>query len=279
MEYPNQEDYYLRGVITVKKYLSLYNKFLKQYIKTLIEYRADFILGLFGFILIQFAGVIFIKLIFNTIPNLSGWSFYEILFIYGFAQIPRGIDHVFTDNLWMLSGQIIVDGKFDKYLIRPLNPLFQLIAEKFQPDGFGEIVIGIILVVISSSKLDINFTFDKIILMIFAIICATLIYTAIKLAVACIAFWIKFAQSYLFMTYQLSSFAKYPIGVYPNAIKGILTFIIPFAFTGYYPGAYFLGKGSLFTGIILTFLVAVIGMCIAYRIWLKGISNYESSGS
>lgn len=263
----------------MKKYLSLYNKFLKQYIKTLIEYRADFILGLFGFILIQFAGVIFIKLIFNTIPNLSGWSFYEILFIYGFAQIPRGIDHVFTDNLWMLSGQIIVDGKFDKYLIRPLNPLFQLIAEKFQPDGFGEIVIGIILVVISSSKLDINFTFDKIILMIFAIICATLIYTAIKLAVACIAFWIKFAQSYLFMTYQLSSFAKYPIGVYPNAIKGILTFIIPFAFTGYYPGAYFLGKGSLFTGIILTFLVAVIGMCIAYRIWLKGISNYESSGS
>lgn len=263
----------------MKKYLMLYNKFLKQYIKSLIEYRADFILGLIGFVLIQFTGVIFIKLIFNTIPNLSGWSFYEILFIYGFAQIPRGIDHIFTDNLWMLSGQIIVDGKFDKYLIRPLNPLFQLIAERFQPDGFGEIIIGTILVVISSSSLNLNYTFSKIILFIFAIICASFIYTAIKLAVACIAFWIKFAQSYLFMTYQLSDFAKYPMGIYPNAIKGILTFIIPFAFTGYYPGAYFLGKGSLFTGIILTFLVAVIGMCIAYMIWLKGISKYESSGS
>ena len=263
----------------MKRYLILYNKFLQQYIKSLIEYRADFILGLIGFTLVQGANIIFIKLIFNTIPDLSGWSFYEILFIYGFAQIPRGIDHIFTDNLWMLSGNIIVNGNFDRYLIRPLNPLFEIIAERFQPDGFGELIIGIILMFLSSNNLNITFTFGKILLLLFAIICASFIYTAIKLAVACIAFWIKFAQSYLFMTYQLSNFAKYPMGIYPGAIRNILTFIVPFAFTGYYPGAYFLGKGSLFTGIILTFLVAVIGMCIAYMIWLKGISKYESSGS
>ena len=203
----------------MKRYLILYNKFLQQYIKSLIEYRADFILGLIGFTLVQGTSVIFIKLIFNTIPNLSGWSFYEILFIYGFAQIPRGIDHIFTDNLWMLSGNIIVNGNFDRYLIRPFNPLFGIIAEKFQPDGFGELIIGIILMVASSNNLNITFTFGKILLLLFAIICASFIYTAIKLAVACIAFWIKFAQSYLFMTYQLSNFAKYPMGIYPGAIR------------------------------------------------------------
>jgi len=263
----------------MKRYLILYNKFLQQYIKSLIEYRADFILGLIGFALVQGTNVIFIKLIFSTIPNLSGWSFYEILFIYGFSQIPRGIDHIFTDNLWMISGNIIVNGNFDRYLIRPLNPLFQVLAERFQPDGFGELITGIILVIISSKNLNIAFTFSKILLLILAIICASLIYTAIKLAVASIAFWLKFAQSYLFMTYQLSNFARYPMGIYPNAIRSILTFIIPFAFTGYYPGVYFLEKGNLFSGIILTFLVAIIGMCIAYMIWLKGIRQYESSGS
>ncbi|WP_297423182.1 ABC-2 family transporter protein [Clostridium sp.] len=263
----------------MKKYLILYNKFLQQYIKSLIEYRADFILGLIGFTLVQGANIIFIKLIFNTIPNLSGWSFYEILFIYGFSQIPRGIDHIFTDNLWMLSGYIIVNGNFDRYLIRPLNPLFQVLAERFQPDGFGELIIGIILVVISSNNLGINFTFSWLVLFIFAVICGSLIYTAIKIAVASIAFWLKFAQSYLFMTYQLSNFTRYPIGIYPNTIRNILTFIIPFAFTGYYPGAYFLGKGSLFSGVILTFLVAILGLCISYIIWLKGINKYESSGS
>ena len=112
------------------RYLKLYNKFLKQYIKTLMEYRADFLLGLIGFILVQGVGIVFIGLVFNSIPTLKGWSFYEILFIYGFAQIPRGIDHVFTDQLWIFSWKTIVQGEFDRYLVRPLNPLFQVICSK-----------------------------------------------------------------------------------------------------------------------------------------------------
>ena len=60
----------------MKKYIKLYSKFLQQYIKSLMEYRVDFVLGLIGFIFVQFAGVIFIALIFNRIPSLNGWSFY-----------------------------------------------------------------------------------------------------------------------------------------------------------------------------------------------------------
>lgn len=263
----------------MKRYAKLYVKFLKQYIKSLIEYKADFVLGLVGFLLVQSTGVIFLKLIFNTIPTISGWSFYEILFIYGFAQIPRGIDHVFTDYIWIFSSQTILKGEFDRYLLRPLNPLFQIIAQRFQPDGIGEIIVGVVLVVMSSVKLGINYSFGKILIFLFVIICATLIYTAIKLAVASIAFWVKFAQSYLFMVYQLSSFAKYPVTIYPNAIKNILTYIIPFAFTGFYPGAYFLGKGNFQTGVILTFVVSIVSIIVAYLIWLKGISVYESCGN
>ncbi|GAA0085520.1 ABC transporter permease [Clostridium sp. CTA-7] len=263
----------------MNRYIKLYVKFLKQYIKTLMEYRLDFILGLIGFIFVQFAGVIFIKLIFNVIPTLDGWSFYEILFIYGFAQIPRGIDHIFTDYLWIFSWKTIVKGEFDKYLLRPINPLFQVISESFQPDGFGEVIIGLILLITASCNLNIIYSPIKIVEFIFVVICATLIYTSIKLATASIAFWVKFSQSYMFMTYQISTFAKYPISIYPAAIKFILTFLIPFAFTGYYPGAYFIGKGNMISGVLLPFLVSLISIIVSYKIWLKGISVYESAGS
>lgn len=263
----------------MKKYIKLYKQFIKQYIKTLIEYRADFILGLVGFVLVQFVGVVFIGLIFNSIPELDGWNYYEVLFIYGLAQIPRGIDHVLTDNLWILSGSIIVEGKFDKYLVRPLNPLFQLIAERFQPDGFGEIIIGTALFATAYAKLNLSFGFVEVLLLISIIIAGSLIYTAIKLAVASIAFWIKFAQSYLFMTYQLAGFVKYPINIYPKAIRFLLTFIVPFAFTGYFPGAYFLGRETIWNGIILTYLISIGGVFVSYFIWTKGMKRYESSGS
>ncbi len=157
--------------------------------------------------------------------------------------------------------------------------MFQVIVEKFQPDGFGEIIIGTILLVTSWIKLNLDISLGKIISLIIVIIFASFIYTAIKLAVTSIAFWVKFAQSYLFMVYQLSTFVKYPITIYPNWIKGILTFIIPFAFTGYFPSAYFLGRESFLSGILLTCIVGAISLIVAYRIWLIGMSKYESSGS
>lgn len=263
----------------MKRYARLYLQFLKQYIKILIEYRADFIFGLIGFILVQFSGVVFIQLIFQSIPALSGWTFPEVLFIYGFAQIPRGVDHVFTDNLWLLSGRILLEGGFDKYLLRPINPLFHLISERFQPDGFGEIIIGSILVAYSVGSLNLQVTLGKVLLFMLAVVCAAVIYTAIKLAVSSISFWIKFAQSYLYMTYQMSTFTKYPMTIYPKAIRGLLSFVIPFAFTGYYPGAYFLGKVTLFQGIGMTVLISIFSILIAYQVWLKGLTKYESSGS
>lgn len=263
----------------MKRYLKLYNKFLQQYLKSLMEYRADFITGLIGFFFSQSTGVIFLTLIFNSIPNLQGWSFYEILFIYGFAQIPRGIDHVFTDNLWIFGWKHIVKGDFDRYLIRPLNPLFQLIAEKFQPDGFGEILVGTILVFFAGGNLGLTLSITKIILFLIAILAGTFIYTSIKLAAASLAFWVKISSPYISMTYQLSTFAKYPVSIYPSVIKNIVTYVVPFAFTGFYPASYFLGKGTAFMGIAVTCLIAFIFIIISYNIWNLGIKKYESSGN
>ncbi len=261
------------------RYIKLYKKFFQQYVKVLIEYRASFVLGLAGFLLVQCTGIIFIQLIFNSIPSLDGWGFYEILFIYGMAQIPRGIDHVFTDYLWIFSWKTIVEGEFDRYLLRSLNPLFQVISESVQPDGLGEIIIGVMLTVYSSIKLNLHLGIKKLITLVVVIMFSTIIYTSVKLAVTSIAFWTKSSFSYLFMTYQISSFAKYPVGIYPKVIKFILVGIIPFAFTGYYPAAYFLGKESFTMGILITIAVSLISITAAYKIWTLGIKSYESAGS
>lgn len=263
----------------MKRYFSIYIKFLKQYLKVLMEYKEDFLAGIVGFFLVQLSSIVFIGLVFNNIPSLKGWSFYEILFIYGFSQIPRGIDHVFTDYLWIFSRDSIVTGEMDRYLLRPLNPYFQVIAQRFQPDGFGELLTGMILIVFSGIKLNISIGFMDILGFIIAVLGGTLIYTGIKTGMAAIAFWTKRSMSYLRVAYEMSGFSKYPVNIYPGGIKGILTFIIPFAFTGYYPAAYILGKESFLKGVLLTAFVGILVMVIAYLIWLKGVKSYESVGN
>jgi ABC-2 type transport system permease protein len=263
----------------IKKYTRLYIKFLSQYLKSLMEYKTDFLIGLFGFIIIQATGIAFLYLVFQRIPSLNGWSFDEILFIYGFAQLPRGVDHLFADNLWLLAGRIIVRGEFDKYLLRPIHPLFHLLAERFQPDAFGELIIGISLIAVSVAKLNLSFTLMDIISFIFVVICGSIIYTSVKLFFASFAFWLKFSQSILFMNYMLADFTKYPLTIYSKWIRVILTFIIPFAFTAYFPAGYFVGKVNVLTAVGGTALAALISFVIAYTTWCLGIRAYESAGS
>ncbi|MEQ8197681.1 MAG: ABC-2 family transporter protein [Clostridiaceae bacterium] len=262
-----------------KKYVNLYIKFLQQYLKILMEYKVDFFIGLFGFFVVQATGIAFLYIIFQKVPYLNGWSYEQILFIYGFAQLPRGLDHMLTDNLWLLSGRIIVRGEFDRYLLRPVNPLFQLIAERFQPDAFGELVVGISLIIVSVSRLQLHFGILSIMAFIFAVICGAVIYTSIKLFFASFAFWLKFSQSILFMNYMLSDFAKYPISIYSKLIQSLLTFVVPFAFTAFFPASFFVGKMDMATAILGTFTAACLTFAAAYTTWLFGISTYESSGS
>ena len=263
----------------MKRILKIYFRLLSQNIKMLMEYRIDFLTGAFSFIIDQVVGIGFIFIIFSQIPQLAGYTLDQIVFIYGFSLIPKGLDHMFTDNLWSVGYFIVQKGDFDKYLTRPINPLFHIIAEKFQIDAAGELIMGIILVCISAGSAGVVFTPLSVVLLIVAIIFASLIYTSIKLGTAALAFWIKVSGQVTQVFYMTNEFAKYPTTIYSDFIRTVITYIVPFAFTGYYPCVYlFTGENPLFNigGVVI---VSSVLMMIALTIWNRGLKAYESAGS
>lgn len=263
----------------MKRYLGLYKDFALQYLKSLMQYKVDFIIGFIGFFIIQMSGIIFLGIIFNQIPTLNGWSFYQILFIYGFAQLPRGIDHLITDYLWIFSRDSIIHGDFDRYLLRPLNPLFQVICERLQLDALGEIVVGIIIVSIATVNLNIKITLLGVILFIVAVIAGAVIYTSIKLFFSSLAFWMKRSFPLLCMAYSFSDFAKYPNSIYSKGIKMILSYVVPFAFAASIPAGAFLGQGTILFSVGGSVIMAGVLWTISYGVWNMGMKVYESSGN
>ena len=263
----------------MKRLLKIYRMMLSQNIKALMEYRIDFIIGALSFMIDQAVGIGFIFIIFYQIPQLGGFTLDQIVFIYGFSLIPKGLDHMFTDNLWNVGYFIVQKGQFDKYLTRPISPLFYVIAEKFQIDAAGELIMGIVLVCISAGSAGVRFTWYNVLLFIVAVIFASMIYTAIKLGTAALAFRIKVSGQIIQVFYMTNEFAKYPAVIYGNVIKFIITYVVPFAFTGYYPCVYFMtGENPLFN---IGGLVVISGLLtfIALIIWQTGLKAYESAGS
>ena len=261
------------------RYLDIYKDFVKQYFKILMQSKANFFIGVICFVFSQVSGILFLTIVFAQIPNLNGWSFYEILFIYGFAQLPRGLDHLYADHIWLFSRDTIIKGEFDRYLLRPLNPLFQVLAEEFQLDALGEILTGIVIVVIAIVNLNISISVLSVVLFIIVIIAGSVIYTSIKLFFASLAFWLKDSFQILNIVYMFSDFTKYPMSIYSKGVQYLLNFIIPFAFTAFIPASFFLGKGNFTSGVLGTCIIAIIAFVIAYGTWLKGMKAYESSGN
>ena len=123
-------------------------------------------------------------IIFSNIPNLKGWEYNQVIFIYGFSLLPKGIDHLLSDNLWNLGHNIVRKGEFDKYMIRPINSLFYVISEKFQVDAFGEIFTGIALLVFTMKHLNYEFSIIKVFIFVLIIPFTVLIYASIKIITA-----------------------------------------------------------------------------------------------
>lgn len=265
---------------TVKRYGRLYRVFVVQFLKSIMQSKADFWIGLCGFFLSQITGIAFLYLVFEQIPVLADWSLEQLIFIYGFAQIPRGIDHLFTDNIWMIAWRYVVNGKFDQYMLRPMNLFLQVIFEKLQPDALGELLVGIILIIFSMTKGIVIVDGIHILLFIVSIFAGAIIYTAIKLLFASFSFWIKVSGPVLYTAYLLSDFAKYPSGIYEKGVRFVITWVIPFAFVAYLPAVYFLKPetGALAT-IGVECLLAVLFFGVAYIVFTIGTRAYESAGN
>lgn len=265
---------------TIKRYCRLYRVFIAQFFKSIVQSKANFFIGLCGFFLTQITGIAFLYLVFNQIPVLADWSLEQLIFIYGFAQIPRGIDHLFTDNIWLLAWNYVVNGRFDQYMLRPMNLFLQIIFEKLQPDALGELLVGTILIIMSVSKGIVIVDVPHVILFVVSVCAGAVIYTAVKLLFASFAFWIKISGPVLYTAYQLADFAKYPTGIYARGVRFIITWIVPFAFVAYLPASYFLKpEVSAFATIGVECVLAVVFFTIAYSVFNLGTRVYESAGN
>ena len=264
----------------LKRYARLYRVFVSQFFKTIVQSKANFFIGLVGFFLTQITGILFLYLVFEQIPVLADWNLEQLIFIYGFAQIPRGIDHLFTDNIWMIAWRWVINGDFDRYMLRPMNVFFQVVAEKLQPDALGELLVGMILVIHSCRQGVVVIDVPHILLFVVSIFAGALIYTSIKLFFASLAFWIKRSGPFLQVAYEMADFAKYPTEIYAKGIRFIITWVIPFAFVAYLPASYFLKQGvSAVATVGVECLIAVVSFAVAYAVFTFGTRAYESAGN
>ncbi|MBS2967985.1 ABC-2 family transporter protein [Metabacillus sp. KIGAM252] len=259
-------------------YVSMFIQYAGQYMKTRLQYRADVLVEIFSDFLFQAVNLIFILVVFGHTQSLSGWNQNEIIFIYGFFLIPFAIFGAFF-NIWDFNERYIVKGEMDRILTRPIHSLFQITLERMELESLFGAVTGFAVMMYAGSQLDLPFYWHDPLVFILFTVGGVLVYAGIFIMIASISFYSDSRTSIMPMMYNIGNYGRYPVDIYNKAIRFVLTWILPFAFVGMYPAAYFLRKEEWYTYAFLTPVVGVAFFLIAVFVWNQGVKQYRGAGN
>jgi ABC-2 type transport system permease protein len=246
--------------------------------KVRMQYRADFFISLVGLIITNVSGIIAFWVICQSVKEINGWNYYELLFMYAMALLVLIPQELFFNNSWYLRSYLS-EGSFIKFYLRPLNMLFYYMSELFDAKGLAQLTVGIVALVYASINIGIHWTIARILLLHAIIFGASLIMIALMLIACSTGFWIINSNPIIQLVANLRDYARYPITIYGNVLRFIFTFIIPIGFVSFYPSQFFLRPDSIPVIAYFCPVIGIVFFMLAYWVWNKGTRSFKGTGS
>ena len=201
--------------------------------------------------------------------SFGGYTFKQVLLLWGFASCTYGVSHFFFKNAYKLSSEINL-GKVDVYLVQPKNVLLSMITTDVEPSALGDILYGYIMLFIYGINLKVFLLFT------FLSLAGGLIITAVACIFGSLSFWFGNAEAVADTGNSLMiNFATYPDGIFKGVVKALLFTLIPVGITTYIPVRIVTSFNIKLFLIVCLFTIFII--FFAFFIFNKGLKRYSST--
>lgn len=258
-------------------YADLYLTYFRLLLKAWSQYRADLAISLVASLIHDGSTLLFLTGVFANIHRLEGWSFQEMVLIWGLVVVTRNLANGLLDVPHRIHGYIR-RGDLDRLLVRPPAPLFQIAGEGgFTLPALGRVLVGMaaILTVLPGLQLP----WWGVLYLPLAAIGGVLIMFSLQMVVACLNFWFISAQSLLSTVTWMNQFGEYPVTILALPLRFLFTWVLPYAMMSFYPAAFLLRGDEYRLYGLLVPLIALLFLGLALSAWRVGLRNYQSTGS
>lgn len=258
----------------------IFRSLIRMSVRSMLQYRADFVSGLLGVVLLNGANIAQIGILSWKFKSIASWTGGELMILYGLYMVCWSICSVFFSHIPELENEI-TDGSFDRYLCRPAGVFVQFIGGEFRYVGLCDTFLGVILILAGKRLGGIFWGPGKLRLLLLFILCGAAVIVCIRLLLACTAFWVTRSGPLLSMLTQLSVLTqKYPVAIFGNTFRIFVTAVVPLAYINYYPAVYLLGKSDAPAWVcLLSPAIALLLAALSAFVWKKGLRRYGSAGS
>lgn len=225
--------------------------------------------------------ITFVWVVFLHVPEINGWSFWEVVFFTGLFEAAQGLFYfLFAWTLWFPT-QYLIRGQFDIVLLLPVHSLMGVFLREFG-NAVMEVlspVLGLVIAFIAASKLDLVIDATSILKLLATIASGTILLGGVAISLTAISFWTGGRTSWSSAINSVSEVGRYPLTIYSRWIRAVLTFVVPLGFVSFYGGAWILRAGEYLVPGALSLPISIIVFAISVILWNAGQKRYESTGS
>jgi ABC-2 type transport system permease protein len=263
--------------------LAAYAQYWRINVLTMLEYRANFIMW-FAFTVVYHGvalGALYVTM--RQFPSMNGWTFREMFLLYALWMAGHELHNALFFNVVGVP-DLVREGRFDRFLVRPLDALFQVLTVPAQlfPDG---LFLAAITLAIAIPVAGLHFGVEVLLFVPSIVAGGALIDLGISLSVAALSFWFVRVDTLRWAVMSLEQdFTRYPISIYGRAVRLVLAFVLPFAFMNYFPATFLLRKQETGLGLnptvgVLTPAIGLAWFAVSYALWRVGLRRYQGTGS
>ncbi len=257
--------------------------FFTQTLKARMAYRYDFLMQCFSALAANATGLIVVSVIFQKTETLGDWKKAEVIFIYGLAMLSQALFGLVSTTFWQFPNRYVMNGEMDRLLIRPVNPLLQLMMENLEFEELPSLILGLLLIGFSASSLGLAWSPAKVLILSLDAVSAALMLVGVFLALTTLSFWFEDRVAITPPVFNLLAFGRYPLTIFHRSVQMLLSTVIPFGFLAFYPATFFLTSNSRSAEFSLfawmTPLVGVGSFAVGCAVWSIGVRAYRSTGS
>lgn len=258
--------------------MNLYFKYFKIHFKSELQYKMSFIMSFVSQFFVFFGYYFTIICLFDKFSNIKGFTMYEVLLTFGIIQFGCSFCETFFRGMDQFD-DLIIQGNFDRILIRPRNIILQVFCEEVSFIRISRVLQSLIVIIIALLNIDVTFDIYKLLTLIFMIMSSVFIFLGLFILAASYCFiTVKGLEIRNVLTDGCKHMAQYPIGIFKKGIILFLTYILPFGFVNYYPLLYILGKtnNKLF---VISPLITLVYLIPIVFLFYNGVKKYSSVGS
>lgn len=260
--------------------LRLIRSFMHASLQQDLAYRANFWVTLLHALLNLLVAVAALLILFGQIEEINGWDFSATLALMGVYLLVSALRGLFIGpSLEALVGlgQEVWSGNFDFTLLRPVNTQFLVTFRIWRFFALFDLLLGIGVLSYAVVQSPTAVGIGQWLLFLASTLAGLLTLYALLLAFSALVFWSPgFLFTWVFdAIFQL---ARYPVGIYPPALRIFLTWVIPVGVITTIPAQALSGQvGGM--PVFGSLTVSLVLFVLASWLFQVGIRRYHSASS